>query len=291
MGQTLTLTNSMYLECTSLTASALPNTQYDVIAADPNADRRIYSIMMSSTDANTQNIRFFLNDGTLPGTASSYVASFVPLTANSGNTISIGPVDVLGRSTNLALFAKRADTTGAQYLNLPKNWSIKALYTGIQPTAPEAITFVSHGEKYGSTSHVFTSKEFEQTVILTNATGTTETTLLSSSVYDRRLYTISATTTDSTARTLAIKLKSGSNSYLLYTTSVLANSGNSTIIRAHDIFEEPNGFSGPIFQKTYETDGGFYFNLPAGWSITGTLASPPAIGSTITVKSSGDTYE
>ena len=286
MGQTLTLTNSMYLECTSLTASALPNTQYDVIAADPNVDRRIYSLMMSSTDANTQNIRFFLNDGT-----DSYVASYVPLTANSGNSISTGPVDVLGRSTNLGLFGKRADTTGAQYFNLPKNWSIRALYTGIQPSAGEALTFISHGEKYGSVTHVFTSKEFEQSVILTNATGTAETTLLSSVAYDRRLYTISATTTDSTARTLAIKLNNGSDSYLLYTVSILANSGNSTTIRAYDLFEDPNGFSGSIFQKTYETDGGFYFNLPAGWSITGTFAGPPAIGATITIKSSGDTYE
>lgn len=286
MGQTLTLTNSMYLECTSLTASALPNTEYTVIAADSNVDRRIYSLMMSSTDANTQNIRFFLNDGT-----NSNVASFVPLAANSGNSISTGPVDVLGRSTNLALFGKRADTTGAQYFNLPKNWSIRALYTGIQPSAGEALTFISHGEKYGSVTHIFTSKEFEQSVILTNATGTAETTLLSSVAYDRRLYTISATTTDSTARTLAIKLNNGSNSYLLYTVSILANSGNSTTTRAYDLFEDPNGFSGAIFQKTYETDGGFYFNLPAGWSITGTFAAPPAIGATIIIKSSGDTYE
>lgn len=285
MGQTLKLTNSIYLECVSLTASAILNTQYTVVASD-SVDRRIYSLMMSSTDANTQNIRFFLNDGT-----NSYVASYVPLGANSGNSISTGPVDALGRSTNLALFGKRADTTGAQYFNLPKNWSIKALYTGIQLTTTDTLTFISHGEKYGSAPHVFTSKQFEQTVILTNATGTTETTLLSSSIYDRRLYAISATITDSTARTLAIKLKSGSNSYLLYTLSVLANSGNSTTIRAYDIFEDPNGFSGSIFQKTYETDGGFYFNLPAGWSITGTLAVPPAIGTTITIKSSGDTYE
>ena len=286
MGQTLTLTNSMYLECTSLTASSLPNTQYTVIAADTNADRRIYSIMMSSTDANTQNIRFFLNDGT-----NSYVATFVPLVANSGNSISAGPVDVLGRSTNLALFGKRADTTGAQYFNLPKNWSIRALYTGIQPTTTEALTFISRGEKYGGVTHVFTSNAFEQTVILTNATGTAETTLLSSVAYDRRLYAISATITDSTARTLSLKLKSGSNSYLLYTVSILASSGNLTTTRAYDIFEDPNGFSQSIFQKTYETDGGFYFNLPAGWSITGTLGAPPAIGSTITIKSSGDTYE
>ena len=286
MGQTLTLTNSMYLECTSLTASSLPNTQYTVIAADTNADRRIYSIMMSSTDANTQNIRFFLNDGT-----NSYVASFVPLVANSGNSISAGPVDVLVRSTNLALFGKRADTTGAQYFNLPKNWSIRALYTGIQPTTTEALTFISRGEKYGGVTHVFTSNAFEQTVILTNATGTAETTLLSSVAYDRRLYAISATITDSTARTLSLKLKSGSNSYLLYTVSILASSGNLTTTRAYDIFEDPIGFSQSIFQKTYETDGGFYFNLPAGWSITGTLAAPPAIGSTITIKSSGDTYE
>ena len=288
MGQTLTLTNSMYLECTSLTASAIVNTQYTVVAPDPTADRRIYSLMISSTDANAQNIRFFLNDG-----VNNYVASFVPLPANSGNSISVGPADVLGRSTNLALFGKRADTMGAQYLNLPKNWSIRALYItgGIQLSGTEALTFVSHGEKYDGTTHKFTSKEFQQTTILTNATGTAETTLVSSAAYDRRLYAIAATITDSTARNLTLKLKSGSNSYLLYTLSILASSGNTTTTRTYDIFEDPNGFSGAIFQKTYETDGGFYFNLPAGWSITGTLAAPPAIGTTITIKSLGDTYE
>lgn len=286
MAQTLRLTNSLHLECISLTASALPNTQYTVLSADATADRRIYSLSISTTDANLQNIRVFLHDGT-----TSYVAAFFSLPANSGNTISTGPFDVLGQSRSIPIFGKRLDTMSVYYFNLPKNWSIRALYTGTQLSGAEAITFISHGEKYGGTTHNFTSKEFDQTTVLTNATGTTETTLLSSAAYDRRIYSISAALTDTTARTLAIKLKSGSNSYLVYTISVLANSGNTTAVKAYDIFDDINGFSGSIFMKTYEADGGFYFNLPAGWSITGTFATPLAIGTTMTINASGDTYE
>ena len=286
MGQTLILTNSMHLECISLTASALPNTQYTVLSADNATDRRIYSLAISTTDANLQNVRLFLNDG-----SNSYVASYFSLPANSGNNISTGTFDVLGYSLSSPIFKKRSDVMSVYYFNLPKGWSMLALYTGTQLSGTEAITFISHGEKYGGVSHTFTSKEFQQTSLLTNSTGTTETTLLSSAAYDRRIYSISATSTDVTARTLAIKLKTGSNSYLVYTVSILASSGNTTTIRAYDIFDDPNGFSGAVFMKTYEADGGFYFNLPAGWSITGSFVAPPAIGTTMTIKASGDTYE
>lgn len=286
MGQTLKLTNSMHLECKSLTASALPNTQYTVLSANAGTDIRIYSLAISTTDANLQNIRLFLDDGT-----SSYVASYFSLPANSGNNISTGTFDAFGYTQALPIFGKRMDTMSVCYFNLPKGWSIKALYTGTQLSGTEVMTFISHGEKYGGNTHIFTSKEFQQTVVLTNSTGSTETTLLSASLYDRRIYSISATSTDVTARTLAIGLKNESNNYLVYTASILASSGNLTSVRAYDIFDDPNGFSGAVFMKTYETDGGFYFNLPAGWSITGTFATAPAIGSTITIKTLGDTYE
>ena len=86
-----------------------------------------------------------------------------------------------------------------------------------------------------------------------------------------------------------IKLKDATRSYLLYTINLPANSGNTTALTPVDIFRDT--MSEPIFQKTYEPDQGFYFNLPAGWALTGTLTSAPAIGSTITITSKADTYE
>lgn len=286
MANTLKLTSSLHLECVSLTASATPNTEYTIISSNANYDRRIYSLGVSTTDANTQNIVVYLSDG-----STSYQVSRIALAANSGNSITIGPVDLLGDPLASPIFGKRADVMGVYYFNLPKGWSIKALYTGTQLSGTEAIAFTSHGEVYDGGTHKFTSKAFDQTAVLTNATGSTETNLLTSVAYDRRVYLITAASTDSTARTLSIKLKSGSSSYLLYTLSILANSGNATTVAATDIFYDTNGLSVPFFAKTYEPDGGYYFNLPAGWSITGTIAGSIAIGSSITIKTSGDTYE
>lgn len=286
MANTLKLTSSLHLECVSLTASATPNTEYTVISSNANYDRRIYSLGVSTTDANTQNIVVYLNDG-----SASYQVSRIALAANSGNSITVGPVDLLGDPLASPVFGKRADVMGVFYFNLPKGWTIKALYTGTQLSGTEAISFTSHGEIYDFSTHRFTSKAFDQTAVLTNATGSTETNLLSSAAYDRRVYLITAASTDSTARTLSIKLKSGSSSYLLYTLSILANSGNTTTIAATDIFYDANGLSATFFSKTYEPDGGYYFNLPAGWAITGTITGSIAIGASITIKTSGDTYE
>ena len=286
MGNKLKLTNSIHLECISLTASAAPNIEYTILTSDPSKDRRIYGLGVSSSDANTQNIVLYLNDGTR-----SYHVSRSALTANSGNSISLGPFDLQGNSLASPILGKRLDVMGVSYFNLPMGWSMTALYTGTQLSGTEAITFTSQGEIYDSSTHKFTSNPFEQTVVLTNATGLTETDLLSSVAYDRRVYSISALNKDTTSRPLSIKLKNGTKSYLLYTVNILANSGNTTTISAYDIFYDVNGYSTPFFTKNYEPDGGYYFNLPAGWAITGTLGGTIAIGASITIKTSGDTYE
>lgn len=286
MGNTLKLTNSLHLECVSLTASAVPNTEYTVLTANSNYDRRIYGLAISTSDANIQNIRLFFSDG-----VTSYVVLYTALSANAGNSISVSPLDLQSSSLSSSVLAKRIDVMGVSYFNLPKTWSLKALYTGTQLSGAEAITFTSHGEIYDGVTHEFTSNTFEKSVVLNNASGSTETDLISSVAYDRRVYGISAVSTDATARTFSIKLKNGSTSYLLYTVSILANSGNTTTIAPYDIFSDVNSYSIPYFAKTYEPDGGYYFNLPAGWSITGNITGSIAIGSTITIKSFGDTYE
>lgn len=242
-------------------------------------------MVITTTDANTQNIRLYLNDG-----VGDYQVSYTPLPALSGGS-GVTPLDLQGNSLIAAILGKRMDVMGVSYFNLPKGWSFKALYTGTQLSGAERVNFISHGELYDGVTHKYTSTAFQQTATFSNATGTTEKDLLTSVAYDRRVYGISAVSTDSTTRILSLYLKSGSNSYLIYTVNILANSGNTTTIKASDIFADVNGYSNAYFTKKYEPDGTFYFDLPSGWSITGAFVGPVAIGSTITIKTIGDSYE
>jgi len=286
MATSQTLTNSLHMECISLTASTAANTIYSVVTATSSVDRRIYGVSLSSTSANTQTMKFYVNDG-----VTNYQVSQFSLTANSGNSISLGPYDIFGDVNVKAIFGKRADVIGVFYFNLPKNWSIRASY-GTTLTAPAALAFTSQGEVYNGLTTRHTSNPFSITSIFTNAVGTTETDLTNIVSYDRRIYAISASNTDVTARTMAIKLNNGTTSYLLYTLSILANSGNTTTISSTDMFYDTNGFSAPIFNQLAEPDSGqYYFNLPAGWKLTGSMASGVAIGSLITIETTGDTYE
>lgn len=287
MGNTLILTNSIHLECTALTASAITGREYTILAATSSTDRRIYALSMSSTDANAQSLQVFLNNGSTSSIAALWTTSGVG--ANLGNSTTAAPLDILGLSRSASLFAQMIDVMGVPYFNLPKNWSITALYGGTQLSGTEALTFTSYGEVYDGTSHRFTSGAFAQAATYSNTGGTTERDLISSAAYDRRIYTIAASNTDVTARAMAIKLRRSGTSHLLYTVNIPATSGNSTTIVQADLFRE--SMSDPIFQKTYEPDQGYYFNLPAGWALTGTLASAPAIGSTITIISEGENYE
>lgn len=285
MATSQTLTNSIHMEGISLTASTAANTIYPVISATSSFDRRIYGLSLSSTSANTQTINVYLNNGT-----TNYQVSQFTLTANSGNNISLGPYDVFDTNTN-AIFNKRSDVIGVFYFNLPKNWSIRASY-GTTLTDPAALSFVSQGEVYDGVTTKHTSKSFSQSATFSNATGTTETDILSSVAYDRRVYAINASSTDVTARTLALKLSNGTSSYLLYTISILANAGNSTTISSIDIFTDTNGFSSPIFNQLAEPDSGqYYFNIPAGWKLTGTMAGAVTAGSVVAIETIGDTYE
>ena len=285
MANTLTLTNTQHLECISITASATPNTRYTILNSNASYDRRIYGLVITTTDANTQNIILYLNDG-----VSDYQVSYTSLPALSGGS-GVAPLDLQGNSLIVPILGKRFDVMGVSYFNLPKGWSFKALYTGTQLSGVERVNFISQGELYDAVTHEYTSTTFQQTATFSNATGTTEKDLLTSVAYDRRVYGISAVSTDSTTRILSLYLKSGSNSYLIYTVNILANSGNTTTIKPVDIFADVNGYSNAYFTKKYEPDGGFYFDLPAGWSITAAFVGPVAIGSLVTIKTIGDSYE
>jgi hypothetical protein len=283
MADSLLLSNSMYLECISLTASSSSGTAYTIITATSSYDRRIYGISIANTSAvNHLTCTLWLSDGT-----TNYQMGKLDVPANSGNSSTISAVDLFTKSVFSGLLTNSmADNMGVWYFNLPKTWSMKFTYTNTLSTGNE-MTFTSFGEIYDSYNIRHTSSGFEQSATFSSATGTNTIDLLSSSIYDRRIYGLSSTSTDGTARTMTIKLSNGVNSYLLYTESILANSGNATTIASGDIFYD--ALIQGLFTRTADSEGAcYYFNLPAGWSITGKLS-----GSTtgvITIKTIGEVY-
>ena len=286
MAEQLTLSTTPYLHCISLTSSSSTNTPYTIVTADNTYDRKIYGISVTNTTSvNHLNCTLWLSDG-----STDYQMGRLTVNANSGNSISVGATDIFTNSVFSGLLTfSMADNMGVWYFNLPKTWSMKFTYTNTI-SAGQALTFTTFGEVYDGLTHRFTSNVFDQTTTFTNATGTTRLDLVSSAAYDRRIYGIEATNTDATARTLSIRLNDGTNDYLLYTISVLANSGNATTIAAQDLFYD--GFIQGIFVRTADAEGiSYYFNLPAGWSINGGFAVAPAAGRIINIKTIGETYE
>ena len=286
MANQLTLTNTPYLYCISLTSSTVANTAYTIVPADSTYDRRIYGMIISNTSTVNHNAcTLWLSDGT-----TDYQMGKDDISANAGNSNSASSNDLF-TSTDFSglLTYAMADNMGVWYFNLPKTWSMKFTYTNTL-SAGNAMTFVTFGEKYDGVTLRLTSNVFQQTATFSNAGGTTRRDLVSSVAYDRRIYGIEATSTDTTARTLAISLNDGTTNYLIYTISILANSGNSTTIAAQDLFYD--AYIQGLFVRTADPEGiSYYFNLPAGWSLNGVLQAAPTLGTQINIKTIGETYE
>ena len=284
MANYLTLSNTQYLYCTTLTSANSANVAYTIVPSDSNYDRRIYGISLTNTSSvNHLACTLWLSDG-----VKDYQMGKINVSANAGNSISVSSLDIFTNSVFVGMLTySMADNMGVYYFNLPKSWSIKFTYTNTLSVG-NLLTFTTFGEIYDGVTIKHTSNTFQQTATFSNATGTSTVTLLSSTAYDRRIYGISATSTDVTARTMAIRLTNGANSYLIYTESILANSGNSTSITAEDLFYD--GFISGLFVRTADSEGiSYYFNLPTGWGITGTLAA--ATAGVITIQIRGETYE
>jgi hypothetical protein len=262
------------------------NTAYTIVPADSTHDRRIYGMIVTNTSAVNHNAcTLWLSDGT-----TDYQMGKDDISANSGNNISTGSNDIFTSSdfSGLLTYAM-ADNMGVWYFNLPKTWSMKFTYTNTL-SAGNAMTFTTFGEKYDGVTQRFTSTHFQQTTAFFNIGGTTRQNLITSAAYDRRIYGIEATSNDNTARTLTISLNDGTTNYLIYTISILANSGSTTAIAAQDLFYD--AFIQGLFIRTADPEGiSYYFNLPAGWSLNGIFAVAPTIGSQINIKTIGDTYE
>lgn len=141
MANTLTFTQSAFLEGKIFTTGNTSNTSYDILSAS-TVDRRIYGISFTSTDAAVQTIRLYLNDGT-----NEYQLYTYSLAANAGNSTTISAADIFGDSKIAPVFQKQRDSNGVPYFNLPKNWRVRFQFGTALATTEQIITLV-FGENY-----------------------------------------------------------------------------------------------------------------------------------------------
>lgn len=150
MATSLTFTSNAFTNMISFaTASAtgaftpsVANTQYDITGATTSYDRRIYGINVTNTFATAETITVYLNDNI-------YKRQLFQLSvaASSGNSTSVGSVDLLGSSLGAPIFQKQKDANGVPYFNLPSGWSVSIAY-GTTLTGASSLTFLTFGETY-----------------------------------------------------------------------------------------------------------------------------------------------
>lgn len=141
MANTLTFTQSAFLEGHVFTSADSTATTYDILSATTD-DRRVYGISFASTDAGVQTIKLFLDDGT-----TEYQLFTYSLAANAGNSTTITAADIFGDTKGSSIFQKQRDSNGVPYFNLPANWSIGFQFsTGM--TSTDSIVTLTFGEVY-----------------------------------------------------------------------------------------------------------------------------------------------
>jgi len=138
-------TNIIAFATASATGAFTPSvatTQYDITGATTSYDRRIYGINVANTFATAETITVYLNDNI-------YKRQIFQLSvaASSGNSTSVGSVDLFGSSLGASIFQKQKDANGVPYFNLPAGWSVSISY-GTTLTGAAALIFTTFGETY-----------------------------------------------------------------------------------------------------------------------------------------------
>jgi hypothetical protein len=141
-----------------------------------------------------------------------------------------------------------------------------------------------------ATNLTFTSTSFYQgtTMSATASTPATGKDILGGTAsYDRRLYGISATSTDTVARDMTLWFGTSTQYFQIARIAIPVNAGNTNAIGQVDILGDSK-FAG-TFQKQADANGKPYFNLPAGYTIVAGTPQTTA-GTFITVHTFGENY-
>lgn len=139
--ESLTFTDSCFMQSKGITSSIAINTQFEVLSSS-TSDRRVYGFAVLSDDIVAQTVKIHLNNG-----VSIMQVCAVSISASSGTNGTIAIADVFSSSTGQSVFQKRVDPNGLAYFNLPAGWSILMEYnTALAVT--ETITTHIFGEIY-----------------------------------------------------------------------------------------------------------------------------------------------
>jgi len=139
-----------------------------------------------------------------------------------------------------------------------------------------SLTFTSSAFAYAAQFDSTESANTEYDILTVNAT------------YDRRIYGISCTSTDTAANTVKIFLHDGTTSFQIFTINIPLSSGNTVSAAAIDIFGSSLGAS--AFTKQRDANGVPYFNLPAGWKIRASYGTVLGAGEVLNFLSFGEIY-
>lgn len=142
-----------------------------------------------------------------------------------------------------------------------------------------------------ATTLLFTSSSF---IIGTTMSATSSTSFATANdimggtySYDKRIYGISATSTDTVARDMTVWLYTGTTGFQVGKIAIALSSGNTNAIAQVDVFGDSK--FAPTFQKEADANGRPYLNLPTGWGIK--VGTPQTTaGTIITTIVQGENY-
>lgn len=141
-----------------------------------------------------------------------------------------------------------------------------------------------------ATTLTFTSTSFYQGTTMSTTASTPATgkdILGGTTAYDRRLYGISATSTDTVARDMTLWFGTATQSFQIAKIAIPVNAGNTNLIAQVDILGDSKFAA--TFQKQADANGKPYFNLPAGQTLI--AGTPQTTAATfITVHAFGENY-
>ena len=139
--ESLTFTDSCFIQSKGITSSIAINTQFEVLSSS-TSDRRLYGFAILTDDINTQTVKVYLNDG-----VSILQVCTLSIAASAGTNATVAIADVFSSTTAQSVFQKRVDPNGLAYFNLPAGWSIQMEYS-TELAAGETITTHIFGEIY-----------------------------------------------------------------------------------------------------------------------------------------------
>ena len=139
------------------------------------------------------------------------------------------------------------------------------------------LTFTSGSFIVGTTMSATSSTSFSTAVDILGGTVS----------YDRRLYSISATSTDTTARDMTVWLYTGATGFQVGKVAIALSSGNTNAVSQTDVMG--SSLMSATFQKEADSNGKPYINLPAGWGVKVGIPATTA-GTYITTIATGENY-